>query len=93
LGDKATSTRRLNLAQAFNPMGSLCGMAVASLIVLPQLISDKRNAAGDIVFDSLSAAEKADIRLHDLAIIRNPYVAIGLVVLIVFVIIALTVYF
>jgi len=90
LGDKATSTRRLNLAQAFNPMGSLCGMAVASLIVLPQLISDKRNAAGDIVFDSLSAAEKADIRLHDLAIIRNPYVAIGLVVLIVFVIIALT---
>ena len=33
LGDKSTSTRRLNLAQAFNPMGSLCGMSVASLIV------------------------------------------------------------
>ena len=32
LGDKETSTRRLNLAQAFNPMGSLCGMSVASLI-------------------------------------------------------------
>ena len=39
LGSKETSTRRLNLAQAFNPMGSLCGMAVASLIVLPSLIS------------------------------------------------------
>ena len=90
LGDKETSTRRLNMAQAFNPMGSLCGMSVASLIVLPQLISDKRDAAGKILFFGLSEAEKAEIRLHDLAVIRNPYVAIGLVVLVVFVIIALT---
>ncbi len=90
LGAKESSTRRLNLAQAFNPMGSLCGMAVASLIVLPQLISDKRDAAGQIIFGTLSEAEKADIRLHDLAVIRNPYVAIGLVVLIVLVVIALT---
>lgn len=90
LGDKETSTRRLNLAQAFNPMGSLCGMSVASLIVLPQLISDRRDAAGQIIFPLLSEAEKADIRLHDLAVIRNPYVAIGLVVVCVFVIIALT---
>ena len=90
LGTKETSTRRLNLAQAFNPMGSLCGMAVASFVVLPQLISDKRDAAGQIIFHTLSEAEKANIRVHDLAVIRNPYVAIGLVVLCVFIIIALT---
>ena len=90
LGAKETSTRRLNLAQAFNPMGSLSGMAVASLIVLPQLISDKRDAAGDIIYHGLSAAEKADIRLHDLAVIRDPYVAIGLVVLAVFVVFLFT---
>ena len=90
LGAKETSTRRLNLAQAFNPMGSLCGMSVASLIVLPQLISDRRDAAGQIIFGALSEAEKADIRVHDLAVIRNPYVAIGLVVVAVFIIIALT---
>ena len=89
LGSKQTSTRRLNLAQAFNPMGSLSGMAVASLIVLPQLISDRRDAAGQIIFPLLSEAEKADIRLHDLAVIRNPYVAIGLVVVAMFVVIAL----
>ncbi len=83
LGSKETSTRRLNFAQAFNPMGSLMGMSVASLIVLPNLISDKRNAAGEIIFPTLSAAEKAGIRLHDLAVIRDPYVAIGLVVLLV----------
>lgn len=88
LGSKETSTRRLNLAQAFNPMGSLSGMAVASLIVLPQLWSDKRNEAGEIIFGTLSEAEKADIRLHDLAEIRDPYVALGVVVVIMFLIIA-----
>lgn len=89
LGNKENSTRRLNMAQAFNPVGSLSGMAVASLIVLPNLLSDKRDAAGNIVFPMLSEAEKAEIRLHDLAVIRDPYVALGCVVLMMFVIIAL----
>lgn len=89
LGDKETSTRRLNFAQAFNPVGSLSGMAVASLIILPNLWSDKRDAAGQIIFDTLSESEKAGIRVHDLAVIRDPYVAIGLIVLVMFIIIAL----
>ena len=90
LGNKETSTRRLNLAQSFNPMGSLSGMAVASLIVLPNLWSDKRDATGEIIYHTLSESEKAGIRVHDLTIIRDPYVAIGLVVLMMFIIIALT---
>ncbi|MCR5821186.1 MAG: L-fucose:H+ symporter permease [Bacteroidaceae bacterium] len=90
LGDKSNSTRRLNLAQAFNPVGSLSGMAIASFVVLPQLLSDKRDAAGQIIFSSLSEAEKVDIRVHDLAVIRDPYVALGLVVIVMFVIIGLT---
>ena len=90
LGDKETATRRLNMSQAFNPMGSLCGMTVASLIVLPQLISDRRDEAGQILFFGLSEAEKAQIRLHDLAVIRDPYVGIGIVVLFMLSIIAIT---
>ena len=89
LGSKETSTRRLNLAQAFNPMGSLSGMAVASLVVLPSLWSDRRNEAGETIFHTLSEAEKADIRVHDLAEIRDPYVMLGIVVLIMFIIIAI----
>ena len=89
LGNKEGATRRLNMAQAFNPLGSLAGMSVASMIVLPNLLSDKRDAAGNILFPMLSEAEKADIRLHDLAIIRNPYVVLGIVVIVMFVIIAL----
>lgn len=89
LGAKENATRRLNLSQAFNPMGSLAGMAVASMVVLPNLWSDKRDAAGNIIFPLLSEAEKAEIRLHDLAVIRDPYVALGIVVLVMLVIIAL----
>lgn len=90
LGSRETSTRRLNLAQAFNPMGSLTGMAIASLVVLPSLQSDRRDASGHIIFSTLDEAQKAQIRLHDLAVIRDPYVAIGLVVVAMLVIIALT---
>ena len=86
LGSKETSTRRLNLAQAFNPIGSLLGMSVASLVVLPGLLSDKRDAAGEIIYSTLPAVEKAAICEHDLALIRNPYVAIGIVVLLIFVV-------
>lgn len=88
LGSKETSTRRLNLAQAFNPIGSLSGMAVASLVILPQLWSDRRNETGEIIFSTLSETEKANIRLHDLAIIRDPYVALGILVLLIFLLIA-----
>lgn len=90
LGDPRTATRRLNLAQAFNPMGSLLGMSIAALVVLPNLISDKRNATGEVIFHSLSETEKTNIRLHDLPIIRDPYVMLGLLVLIVLIVFIFT---
>lgn len=37
MGPTETATQRLNLAQSFNPIGSLTGMAVASLILAPNL--------------------------------------------------------
>ena len=37
MGHSDTATRRLNLAQAFNPMGSLTGMFVASTVILNRL--------------------------------------------------------
>ncbi len=87
MGEELTATRRLNLAQAFNPLGSILGMFVASNVILSALDSDKRDAAGELIFPTLDAAQKATIRTHDLAIIRDPYVMLGVVVLIVFFII------
>ncbi len=37
MGHKDTATKRLNLAQAFNPIGSLTGMFVASTLILNKL--------------------------------------------------------
>lgn len=88
MGDPATATRRLNLAQSFNPMGSILGMFVASKLILSSLESDKRDAAGNLIFDSLSAAEKAVVRTNDLGVIRNPYVILGFVVIAMLVVIA-----
>lgn len=89
MGDPKTATRRLNFAQAFNPLGSITGMFIASNVVLANLVSDKRDEAGNLIFDTLSIAEKSIVRTHDLEIIRNPYLVVGLVVLVVMLIIGL----
>lgn len=38
MGPQETATQRLNLAQAFNPIGSLTGMAVATFVLAPALM-------------------------------------------------------
>lgn len=88
LGAEENATRRLNLAQAFNPMGSLCGMFVASNLVLSSLQSDT-DAVRSVGFSTLDEATKASIRLHDLGVIRDPYVCLGGVVVLMFIIIAI----
>lgn len=45
MGSPETATRRLNLAQAFNPLGSLIGMCVSSVYILKELGVSKFRAA------------------------------------------------
>lgn len=61
LGAKETSTRRLNLAQAFNPMGSLMGMAVASFLVLPTLISDFRDSNQNSLYELAMSGNRIEV--------------------------------
>lgn len=76
LGDPKTATRRLNLAQAFNPVGLVLGLVVAQVFVLRNLQSD------DIAdFSTLEATARAAIRTEDLMVIRDPYVMLGLLVI------------
>lgn len=89
MGDERTATRRLNLAQAFNPIGALLGMFVASKFVLSHLDSDKRDGVGELIFTGLDSAQKAIIRTHDLAIIRNPYLILGIVVVVMLILISI----
>lgn len=89
MGPEETATRRLNLAQAFNPVGALLGLLVAKEFILNSLQSDDTDASGNVLYFSLSEAEKANVRVADLSVIRDPYVALGLVVIAILVLIAL----
>ena len=87
LGDKETATQRLNLAQAFNPIGSLMGMVVAQQFVLSALQSDDYTAEA---YAALGATEMAAVRTNDLSIISVPYIGLGIVVLVILAIIVMT---
>lgn len=89
MGPEATATQRLNLAQAFNPMGALAGLFVAKQFILNALLSNNTDASGNIIFDTLDESAKAVIRTNDLMVIRNPYVILGLFVLVILIVIAM----
>lgn len=86
MGAPETATRRLNLAQTFNPLGSLLGMLGAQILVIKALQSDDYTPEA---YDALTAAEQATIRTNDLAVISTPYIALGLFVLVMLVLIAI----
>ncbi len=90
LGDKETATQRLNLAQAFNPIGSLIGMIVAQQFIISALRSDDKDVSGALIYDTLSETGKSAIRENDLGIISIPYIILGLVVLAIMIIIIFT---
>lgn len=80
MGSPETATRRLNLAQAFNPIGSLTGMVVASMFILPNLqVAEFREAekaahpeyaemlpsqVDGLITESLEAFAKGDVEAH-----------------------------
>ncbi len=106
MGSPETSTQRLNLAQAFNPIGSLGGMFVASNYILSELKVEEFRAAEraahpeygqmlpSVVDEKLTAAlanfSQTDAVAHqamqaaDLVTVRGPYIAIAIVVAILF---------
>jgi FHS family L-fucose permease-like MFS transporter len=88
MGPEKTATRRLNLAQSFNPKGSLTGMFVAQKLILARL--DKTSEEGRRALLETAPEQLTAIRAHDLAVLRGPYVTIGLVVLAVLVIFLLS---
>lgn len=85
MGSEETATRRLNLAQSFNPIGSLVGMFTAQQVILARLDGASRQAR-----EAMDPATLRQVTAHDLGVIRVPYVGIGLVILTVLVVIALT---
>jgi FHS family L-fucose permease-like MFS transporter len=77
MGSEETATRRLNLAQSFNPMGSLCGMFVAMAFVQARL-----NPMDSAARHNLSAQQFELVKDHDLGVLIQPYVYIGIIIVI-----------
>lgn len=85
MGTEETATRRLNFAQCFNPMGSLIGMYVAMNFIQARL--NPLDTAGRA---QLSDVEFAAMREQDLSVLITPYLFIGLVIVIMFLVIRFT---
>ena len=85
MGDESTATRRLNLSQAFNPIGSLLGMFCAM-----QFIQARLNPLDTAERAQLSDAEFEAVKAADLNVLITPYVIVGLVILALFFLIFFT---
>ena len=84
MGDRETATRRLNLAQSFNPIGSLAGMFVAMNFIqarLSPLDTTQRAALDDAEFEALKQS--------DLSVLVQPYALLSVVIILLLVVLLL----
>src|SRR5699024_3049061 len=85
MGDEATGTRRLNLAQSFNPIGSISGVVISKFFILSQL-----HASGAEERAAMSAEQLNNIQQAELGAVMGPYVTLGFVLLGIWLLIAFT---
>jgi FHS family L-fucose permease-like MFS transporter len=84
MGAEESSTQRLNLAQSFNPIGSITGMYIASTFIQARI-----NEADTEQRKLLSPEEFEAMKMSDLDILASPYITIGIVILVMFAVIAI----
>ena len=73
MGPEHNATRRLNFAQAFNPIGSNLGVLIATTLILPYV-----NPATAEQRASMSEAELLSTRSSELQAVMGPFVALSL---------------
>ena len=85
MGPEATATRRLNLAQSFNPLGSITGVLIGKFFILSNL-----NQASESERAQMAAAELESIQQTELVAVMGPYVTVACVIVAVWILIAIT---
>ncbi len=83
MGSEKNSVQRLNLAQAFNPIGSVTGVLLSKFFILSHL-----NVADATVRAGLSPEELRMIQEQELNAVMGPYVGVALILAIIWIIIA-----
>ncbi|MCW2803414.1 MAG: fucP [Propionibacteriaceae bacterium] len=83
MGPEETATRRLNLAQSFNPVGANIGVLLGAALILPRLT--KEEAKQGMTPEQLVASQE-----RDLGLVLGPYLGIAAVLVIIWVLIFFT---
>ena len=76
MGPERNATRRLNFAQAFNPIGSNLGVLLAALLILPKVNPATAEQRKAMSHEVLLATQSAELKA-----VMGPYVALGLLYL------------
>lgn len=84
MGPAETATRRLNVAQMFNPIGAVCGILISRYFILSEL-----HAADATTRANMSAESLSQIQHQELAAVSSTYFIIGCVLLLLLSIIAI----
>ena len=83
LGPRATATRRLNLAQSFNPVGAISGALLAKFFILDHLHQASAAERAALSTDALQSVQRVE-----LTAVMGPYVAVAAMLSIVWVLLA-----
>lgn len=84
MGSQETSTRRLNIAQAFNPLGSITGILLSQFFILSELSSASAAERAAMSDETLKA-----MQAHELGAVTGTYMTLGFVLLAIMVIMLL----
>ena len=82
MGPESNATRRLNFAQAFNPVGTNIGVLLAATLILPRLHAPVDRA-------SVSAEQLRTIQGAELQAVMVPYIGLALLLILIWVAIAI----
>ncbi|MGK7393976.1 MAG: L-fucose:H+ symporter permease [Candidatus Cyclobacteriaceae bacterium M3_2C_046] len=85
MGPEESGTRRLNFAQSFNPIGSISGILLSKFFILSNL-----NVAGEAERSAMNPAELQAIQKAELNSVTMTYVGVGIILLVIWLIIAFT---
>jgi FHS family L-fucose permease-like MFS transporter len=83
MGSDATGTRRLNLAQSFNPIGSITGILLSQ-----QFILSKLNKANALERAAMNPEKLQAIQNGELNAVTITYVTLGILLIIIWILIA-----
>lgn len=85
MGSPETATRRLNLAQAFNPLGSITGILLSQFFILGEL-----NSADATQRSLLGAEQLKQMQAGEMNAVTTTYMGVGFVLLVILLIMVFT---